>query len=87
MPGTGLSRYWDFGEGPAAEVLGDEKDAQGRTHYDRIREYYREHPDAAKGDYDLDRAPGCQDYRTGHEQTYNKSLIMFPPSAFMRTGH
>ena len=55
VPGTGLSRYWDFGEGPAAEVLGDEKDAQGRTHYDRIREYYREHPDAAKGDYDLDR--------------------------------
>ena len=55
VPGTGLSRYWDFGEGPAAEVLGDEKDAQGRTHYDRIREYYREHPAAAKGDYDLDR--------------------------------
>ena len=52
---TGLSRYYDFGEGPAPEVLGDEKDAQGRTHYDRIREYYREHPDAAKGDYDLDR--------------------------------
>ncbi|HEV7502053.1 MAG TPA: trehalase family glycosidase, partial [Vicinamibacteria bacterium] len=55
IPGLGLSRYWDAGEGPAAEVLSDEKDAQGRTHYDRIREYYKEHPDAAKGDYDLDR--------------------------------
>ena len=55
VPETGLSRYWDFGEGPAPEVLSDEKDAQGRTHYDRIREYYRDHPDAAKGDYDLDR--------------------------------
>jgi uncharacterized protein with GYD domain len=36
-------------------VLSDEKDAQGRTHYDRIREYYRDHPDAAQGDYDADR--------------------------------
>jgi alpha,alpha-trehalase len=55
IPGTGLARYYDRGEGPAAEVLSDEKDAQGRTHYDRIREYYRDHPDAAKGDYDLDQ--------------------------------
>jgi alpha,alpha-trehalase len=55
VPETGLSRYYDLGEGPAAEVLSDEKDAQGRTHYDRIREYYRDHPDAAKGDYDVDR--------------------------------
>lgn len=38
---TGLSRYYDLGEGPAPEVLSDEKDAQGRTHYDRVREYYR----------------------------------------------
>ncbi len=55
IPETGLSRYYDSGEGPAPEVLSDEKDAQGRTHYDRIREYYRDHPEAAKGDYDLDR--------------------------------
>jgi len=55
IPGTGLSRYYDLGDGPAAEVLSDEKDPQGRTHYDRIREYYRDHPDAAKGDYDVDR--------------------------------
>jgi len=55
IPGTGLSRYYDLGDGPAAEVLSDEKDAQGRTHYDRIREHYRDHPEAAKGDYDVDR--------------------------------
>ena len=55
IPGTGLSRYWDFGEGPAPEVLSDEKDAEGRTHYDRIRQHFKDHPDAAKGDYDVDR--------------------------------
>ena len=40
--GTGLSRYWDFGEGPAPEVVTGEKDAQGRTHYERVREAYRQ---------------------------------------------
>lgn len=40
---TGLSRYYDFGEGPAPEVISDERDAAGRTHYDRVREYYRTH--------------------------------------------
>jgi alpha,alpha-trehalase len=43
IPGLGLSRYFDLGAGPAAEVLSDEKDAAGRTHYDRAREYYRTH--------------------------------------------
>lgn len=43
IPGIGLSRYFDRGSGPAAEVLSDEKDAEGRTHYDRAREYYRTH--------------------------------------------
>ncbi len=38
---TGLSRYYDFGEGPAPEVIADERDAQGRTHYDRVKAYYR----------------------------------------------
>jgi alpha,alpha-trehalase len=38
-----LSRYYDLGEGPGAEVVSDEKDEQGRTHYDRAREYYRTH--------------------------------------------
>ena len=41
VPATGLSRYFDFGEGPAPEVLSDERDEKGRTHYDRVREFYR----------------------------------------------
>lgn len=40
---TGLSRYFDLGEGPAPEVLSDEKDEQGRTHYDRIKAHFRTH--------------------------------------------
>ena len=40
---TGLSRYYDSGIGPAPEVIADERDAEGRTHYDRVREYYRTH--------------------------------------------
>jgi alpha,alpha-trehalase len=43
IPELGLSRYYDQGEGPAPEVLSDERDAQGRTHYDRVREYYKTH--------------------------------------------
>ncbi|MEW6284355.1 MAG: trehalase family glycosidase [Candidatus Eremiobacterota bacterium] len=41
VPETGLARYYDLGDGPAPEVLSDEKDAQGRTHYDRIRAAYQ----------------------------------------------
>jgi len=48
----GLSRYFDLGEGPAPEVLADERDGAGRTHYDRVREYYRSHEIA---DYDVSR--------------------------------
>ncbi|MBT8398843.1 MAG: alpha,alpha-trehalase [Rhodothermia bacterium] len=40
----GLSRYYGLGSGPAPEVIADEKDEAGRTHYDRIREYYRTTP-------------------------------------------
>src|SRR5919198_119499 len=40
---NGLSRYFDLGEGPAPEVLADERDSEGRTHYDRVREFYRTH--------------------------------------------
>jgi alpha,alpha-trehalase len=49
---TGLSRYYDLGDGPAPEALADERDAQGRTHYDRVREYYRTH---RVEDYDVSR--------------------------------
>jgi alpha,alpha-trehalase len=47
----GLSRYFDTGDGPAPEVVADERDAQGRTHYDRVREYYRAH--SRIDDYDV----------------------------------
>jgi len=40
---TGLSRYYGLGEGPAPEVVMGERDAEGRSHYDRIRTYYRTH--------------------------------------------
>ena len=42
-PATGLSRYFDLGEGPAPEVIASERDPNGRTHYDRVREYFRSH--------------------------------------------
>jgi alpha,alpha-trehalase len=38
-----LSRYFDLGEGPAPEVLASERDAQGETHYDLVRQYFRTH--------------------------------------------
>ena len=47
---TGLSRYYDFGDGPAAEVLSGERDQQGRDHYDLVKDYYRTHD---VKDYDL----------------------------------
>ena len=49
---TGLSRYYDFGDGPAPEAIADERDAQGRTHYDRVKEYYRTHE---VKDYDVSK--------------------------------
>lgn len=50
VPQTGLSRYYDLGRGPAPEVIADERDERGRTHYDRVKEYYRTHTIT---DYDL----------------------------------
>src|SRR5499433_3008485 len=47
---TGLSRYFDLGDGPAPEVLSDERDEKGRTHYERVKEYYRNNEIK---DYDL----------------------------------
>ncbi len=47
---TGLARYYDTGVGPAPEVIADERDAAGRTHYDRVKEFYRTHEIA---DYDV----------------------------------
>lgn len=39
IPGIGLARYCDFGEGPAPEVESSEKDDRGLTHYQRVAEY------------------------------------------------
>src|SRR3984893_9221191 len=47
---TGLSLYYDLGDGPAPEVLSGERDPQGRDHYDLVKEYYRTHD---VKDYDL----------------------------------
>jgi len=40
---TELASYYDRGVGPAPEVIADERDEQGRTHYERVKEYYRTH--------------------------------------------
>jgi alpha,alpha-trehalase len=47
---TGLSHYSSFGKGPAPEVVMSELDEQGRSHYDRVKEYYRT---AQFDDYDI----------------------------------
>jgi alpha,alpha-trehalase len=49
-PPTGLARYWDFGEGPAPEVVSAERDANGRTHYELVKNYFKTHRITA---YDL----------------------------------
>jgi alpha,alpha-trehalase len=48
---TGLSRYFDFGEGPAPESLKDETD-----HYKKVAEYFLEHPEGHV--YLVERRPG-----------------------------
>lgn len=40
---TGLSRYFDTGQGPAPEVVHGERDAAGLSHYDRVRAFYKAH--------------------------------------------
>jgi alpha,alpha-trehalase len=49
---TGLSRYFDEGEGPAPESVSAERDAQGRAHYDLVKQYFRTHTIA---DYDVNQ--------------------------------
>ncbi len=57
---TGLSRYYDLGDGPAPEVLSGERDDKGRDHYDHVKDYYRTHE---VKDYDL-----SQYYDKGKDQ-------------------
>ncbi|MEB3358343.1 MAG: trehalase family glycosidase [Synechococcales bacterium] len=53
-PATGLSRYYALGHGPAPEVVCDEVDEYGRSHYDRVCDYYRIFADDQPfNDYDL----------------------------------
>jgi alpha,alpha-trehalase len=40
---TGLSRYYDLGEGLAPEVVSSELDSHGHTDYDLIRQFLRTH--------------------------------------------
>ena len=47
---TGLSRYFDLGDGPAPEVLASEHDVHGKADYDLIRSYFRSHK---VSDYDV----------------------------------
>jgi len=49
---TELSRYFDFGEGPAPESLKDEKD-----HYRKVVEYFLGHPEQSTGRF-VERLPG-----------------------------
>lgn len=46
VPGTVLARYFDHGTAPAPEVVAD-AEANGGTHYDRVRAWYRAHPKEA----------------------------------------
>lgn len=55
LPGVGLSRYYALGEGPAPEAVHGEVDAQGRNHYERLKELLRTHkndPPPAQPCYD-----------------------------------
>jgi alpha,alpha-trehalase len=40
---TGLSRYFDTGSGPAPEVVAGERDAEGRSHYERVQAFFHGH--------------------------------------------
>ena len=48
---TGLSHYYDFGDGPAPESLKDETD-----HYRKVAEYFLQHPELSAGRF-LERPP------------------------------
>lgn len=42
-PRTGLSRYFDLGDGPSPEVSASEVNDAGHTHYDLARNYFKTH--------------------------------------------
>lgn len=49
-PETELSRYYSSGEGPSPEVLSSERNAEGKSHYDLVRAYFKTHQ---FNDYDV----------------------------------
>ena len=51
-PQTGLSRYYDLGDGPSPEVSASEVNDVGHTHYDLVRNYFKSHRVEA---YDVSR--------------------------------
>ena len=57
---TGLSHYNALGHGPAPEVVSSERDEKGRTHYERVQEYYRHFH---VNDYDVNIYYDCQNDR------------------------
>ncbi len=48
LPGMGLSRYYDRGVGPAPEVVSGEIE-NGLSHYERVRNEYKTHPEQVEG--------------------------------------
>jgi alpha,alpha-trehalase len=51
LPSMPLSRYHDFGHGPAPEVSSGEHDEQGRGHYERLEIWFREHPSPSNAEF------------------------------------
>ena len=51
-PDTGLSRYYDLGEGPAPEVLSAERNEEGLNHYQLVAQYFKTHTFT---DYDVNQ--------------------------------
>jgi alpha,alpha-trehalase len=65
--GTGLSRYFDFGEGPAPESLKDEVD-----HYRQVAEYFVNHPE--QSDESLEEKPPGENKELGPGRHYSLQL-------------
>ncbi|HEX4808180.1 MAG TPA: trehalase family glycosidase [Bryobacteraceae bacterium] len=51
-PETGLSRYYDLGDGPAPEVLSAERNEEGLNHYQLVAQYFKTH---TFDDYDVNQ--------------------------------
>jgi len=70
---TGLSRYYDFGDGPAPESLKDETD-----HYRKVVEYFLEHPEQSAGRF-VERQPK-ESKDLGPGTIYTLRLCNLPPT-------